>query len=82
MRSTFLYCRERPKTEVSIKDTDIKELERKKNEMSAEKNLMEGDTLKAQMYLEDCLRTRVTTYHEYDMAKAELRAIKGGSQEP
>ena len=48
----------------------------------AEKNLMEGDTLKAQMYLEDCLRTRVTTYHEYDMAKAELRAIKGGSQEP
>ena len=33
---------ERPKTEVSIKDTDIKELERKKNEMSAEKNLMEG----------------------------------------
>ncbi len=48
----------------------------------AEKYLTEGDTLKAQIYLQDCLRTRVSSYYEYDMAKAELKVIKGGSEEP
>jgi len=33
---------ERPRVEVSIKGNDIAELERKKNEMSSEKNLIEG----------------------------------------
>lgn len=33
---------ERPKVEVGIKEADIRELERRKNEMSSEKNLMEG----------------------------------------